>query len=94
MTTSKVPGNWHKFLASIENLKKLFSFLSKKVTEQPIDENKTVYITNNDLVHRVGDGNSSSMPPCNHEEADTRVLVHLFHALETSFTWKKREYRH
>ena len=81
---AKVPGNWQKFLASIENKNELFSFLSKKVTEEHIQDNKTVYITNNDQVHHVGNGNSSPMSKSNHEEADTRVLVHLLHALQST----------
>src|SRR5688572_6272445 len=42
---------------------------------------KDVYITAGDEVHHVG--NSQPMEQCNHEEADTRVLIHLLHALQT-----------
>ena len=41
-----------------------------------------MYITAGEQVHHVG--NSRPMEQCNHEEADTRVLVHLLHALQTS----------
>jgi hypothetical protein len=43
---------------------------------------KDVYITADDQVHHVGNG--APMEQCNHEEADTRVLVHILHALQSS----------
>ena len=54
----------------------------KKITEGQFPDDKDVYITAGDQVHHVG--NSPPMDQCNHEEADTRVLVHLLHALQTS----------
>ena len=30
----------------------------------------------------VSVGQTNSVPDCNHEEADTRVVVHISHALE------------
>lgn len=80
--TAKIPGNWQNFLANIDNKKELFSFLSKKIAEEYFPDDKNVYITAGDQVHHVG--NSPPMNQCNHEEADTRVLVHLLHALQSS----------
>eukprot|EP00745_Piridium_sociabile_P034704 TRINITY_DN5991_c0_g1_i13.p1 TRINITY_DN5991_c0_g1~~TRINITY_DN5991_c0_g1_i13.p1 ORF type:complete len:843 (-),score=177.10 TRINITY_DN5991_c0_g1_i13:511-3039(-) len=80
--TAKIPGNWQTFLANSDNKKELFSFLSKKVTEGQFPDDKDVYITAGDQVNHLG--NSPPMDQCNHEEADTRVLVHLLHALQTS----------
>ena len=80
--TARIPGNWQKFLANVDNKKELFSFLSKKITEGQFPDDKDVYITAGDQVHHVG--NSPPMDQCNHEEADTRVLVYLLHALQTS----------
>jgi hypothetical protein len=45
-------------------------------------DNKDVYITAGDQVHHVR--NSPPMDQCNHEEADTCILVDLFHALQIS----------
>ena len=58
--TAKIPGNWQKFLASGDNKKELFSFLSKKITEEHFPDEKSVYITAGDQVHHVG-----SSPPMN-----------------------------
>lgn len=80
--TAKIPGNWQNFLANVDNKKELFSFLSKKITEEHFPDDKNVYITAGEQVQHVG--NSPPMDQCNHEEADTRVLVHLLHALQSS----------
>lgn len=41
---------------------------------------KQVYITSGNRVLNAGIG--PSMGRCNHEEADTRILVHILHALQ------------
>lgn len=79
---AKVPGEWEQFLSNAENKKELFAYLSTETTELNIQENKVVYITHGDQVLNIGTG--SQMGKCNHEEADSRVIVHLLHALKTS----------
>ena len=80
--TAKYPGNWQKFLANVDNKKELFSFLSQKTIEGQFPDDKDDYITASDQVHHVGNG--PPMDQCNHEKTDTRVIVHLLHALQTS----------
>uniref|UniRef100_UPI00358E15C1 uncharacterized protein n=1 Tax=Myxine glutinosa TaxID=7769 RepID=UPI00358E15C1 len=80
--SAKVPGNWQNFLANAENKKELFSFLSTSIVQTPFQDGKQVYITSGDQVLNAGNG--PPMGRCNHEEADTRVLVHLLHALQYS----------
>ena len=80
--TAKIPGNWQNFLKNVDNKKELFSFLSKKITGEHFPDDKNVYITAGDQVHHVG--NSPPMDQCNQEEADTHVLIHLLHALQSS----------
>ena len=75
--TAKVPRNWQKFLANVDNKKELFSFLSEKISKEKFPDEKDVYITAGDKVHHVG--NSPPMEQCNHEETDTRVLIHFKH---------------
>ena len=78
---TKLPSNWMDFLRDSTNKKELFAFLTSKVTEFTFPPNKAVYITCGESV--VSSGlNSVAMPDCNHEEADTRIVVHLLHALE------------
>ena len=79
---AKIPGNWKKFLANIDNKNKLFLFLSNKIAEDNFQNDEDVYITADDQVYHVG--NSSAMGQCNHEEAAMRVLVYPLHGLQTS----------
>ena len=43
-----IPGSWEKFLADVDNKKKLFSFLSKRISEENYPDEKDVYITADD----------------------------------------------
>ena len=51
--TAKVPMNWQKFLADIDNKKELFSFLSRKTTEEKITDGNHMYITSDDQVFHL-----------------------------------------
>ena len=62
------------------NKKELFAFLSTKVTEFNWSPDKAVYVTLEKAVASIG--SEILMPNCNHEEADTRIVVHISHALE------------
>ena len=77
---TKLRGNWMDFLRDSTNKKELFAFLTSKVVEFTFPPNKAVYITSGESV--VSLGLNSAMLDCNHEEADTRIVVHLLHALE------------
>ena len=81
---AKVPRNWHKFLTNAENKTELFAFLSKRIQEEDFPDEKDVYATMGDKVLHNGKG--SAMPECDHEEADTRIVVHALHALQASST--------
>ena len=59
-----VPKNGKEFLRVDENKKELFSFLSRRSKSLPSPL-------------RV---DTSSLTPCNHEEADTRILFHAANA--------------
>ena len=64
-----------------DNKKELFTYLSSKLVAEKIKERKELYITEDGCVKHIGDG--FFMSQCNHEEADTRILVHILHALQT-----------
>ena len=78
---TKIPGNWMNFLHDTNNKKELFAYLTSKVSEFSFPPNKVVYIMLGHSVVSVGPSNNA-MPNCNHEEADTRIVVHVRHALE------------
>ena len=80
--STKLPGNWKDFLRDSKNKEELFTFLTVKVAEYIFPPSKFVYITSGKSVVCIG--SSNPMLDCNHEEADTRIIVHVSHALQTS----------
>ena len=61
----------------------LLHFLSEKIASSHFDDNKEVFGTG------VAVGTESGLLPCNHEEANTRIVVHegkeifLIHTVDT-----------
>ena len=68
------------FLRDSMNKKELFACLSSKVAEFNSPPEKAVHVTSEKAVASIGSG--ILMPNCNHEEADTWIVVHITHALE------------
>ena len=76
---TKIPSNWMDFLRNTKNKKELFAFLTSKVAGIIWPPDKSVYITSGQYVESMN--SSRPMLACNHEEADTRIVVHVMHAL-------------
>ena len=75
-----VPANWESFLRSNANKDELFRYLSdcihacetcRKVIIRTKDE--TIVSIQNDM------SDVEYLQPCSHEEADTRILLHVAH---------------
>ena len=73
--SNTIPGNWLEFLRLADNKTELFDFLAHQVVEN-LSGKKDVYTTcgQNVLCSRVRQ-DISSLAPCTHEEADTRMLL-------------------
>ena len=71
-----IPGNWQELLRLPENKTELFNFLAQQAIENLSCE-KEVYSTygQNVMCSRIHQ-DISSLAPCTHEEADTRMLLH------------------
>ena len=78
---TKLPTNWMDFLRDSMNKVELFSFLTSRVVEFECSSEKNIYITSGESVKSSGE-RRGQMSKCNHEEADTRIVVHILHALE------------
>jgi hypothetical protein len=78
---AKLPTNWLDFLRDPKNKEELFSFLTSRVSEFICPPSKSIHITSGASVVPRGE-RSGQMSLCNHEEADTRIVVHILHALE------------
>lgn len=77
---TKLPRDWKNFLLDSSNKEELFAFLSKRIGsfECPT-EGKKIFITSRENVMSCGE---KVMQLCNHEEADTRIIVHILDALK------------
>ncbi|KAG1695759.1 Integrin alpha-PS2 [Nymphon striatum] len=81
---NKIPGNWNAFLCDPTNKQELFSFLSDIITTAELPSGKVVAITCGEKVEM--NGRVHLMETCDHEEADTRILIHLQDALQHGAT--------
>ena len=77
---NKLPGNWQSFLRIDENKTDLFSFLAEYAIT--VNTEKLVVSTHgkNVLCNRIKD--TDDLAPCSHEEADTRIFVHMADAVK------------
>ena len=80
-----ITSKWNEFLRVSENKTELFSLLSQEILN--------VVIAGKELVTTVGTGvcanfsrDTSGLAPCNHEEADTRIMVHLVDAVHRGYS--------
>ena len=81
--SSAVPHNWREFLRIDENKTELFSFLSTQVAG--IDTEKEVIATCLTGVFCNNRQDATSLAPCMHEEADTRMILHLEDAVKQQY---------
>lgn len=89
----KVPTQWRKYLSVGENKENLLSFLATSWREYRSEQlkNITMFVTNKDLCYKLlpattpKDTLTSILAQelsCDHEEADTRLVLHSSHAAE------------
>ncbi|KAL8599495.1 hypothetical protein ACOMHN_065946 [Nucella lapillus] len=78
-----IPGNWQNFLRVDSNKNELFRFLSATLMEWFDQEDKQIIITDGEAVlSKPLLPDPTSLTPCNHEEADSRMLLHASHAAQ------------
>lgn len=83
--TTKTPGNWQEFLRSNENKIELFQYLAQKAIG--IIKQKIVISTfETNVICNQNAENLTSLSECNHEEADTRIFIHIKDASIKGYT--------
>ncbi len=80
---TNIPGNWQQFLRMDANKTELFAFLANHISCLSID--KQVITTNGTDVLCIRTRDTSRLTPCDHEEADTRMILHLADAVSEGF---------
>ena len=83
--TTPVPKDWGRFLRVDENKEELFTLLAKELAKQ-ISSSQVIVATTSDTVVSNMPIDRGSLSPCNHEEADTRILLHVKHAAQNNHT--------
>ncbi|KAL8559114.1 hypothetical protein ACOMHN_046162 [Nucella lapillus] len=83
VAAAAIPGNWQNFLRVDSNKTELFRFLSASLMECFDQEDKQLGITDGEAVlSKPLLPYLTSLAPCNHEEADSRMLLHASHAAQ------------
>ena len=75
-----IPANWDAFLRSNANKDELFRYLSDCI--QSCETGRKVIISTEDEVIVSTQNDTSDveyLQPCSHEEADSRILLHVAH---------------
>ena len=82
----RIPGKWSEFLRDSTNKVELFKYLSGEVM-QPFHSGGDIYTTmsNGTTGGHAGPGEDMATV-CNQEEADTRIILHIIHALNCLFS--------
>jgi len=83
---SKTPTNWKSFLRNSANKTELFHFLADAVAKMTT-ENVVIVTKEEDALTSASYTNMSleELAPCTHEEADTRIFLHAWHATSEGF---------
>ena len=82
-STSQLPSNWQAFLRIDENKVELFSYLADCAAE--LATCKEIITTKGQSVMCNMSRDVSRLCPCDHEEADTRIILHSLDAYENGF---------
>ena len=83
---TKIPKNFPAFLRDEENKKELFALLASYIESMMPSQGKEIYTTHGPLVltsHTCR--NLTPLTPYNHEEVDTRALLHVADATHHNF---------
>ena len=81
VASAPIFGNWQDFLRVDLNKTKIFSFLSKTLIQSFEEDNKELNATDGEQVPCAPSQHETNLlAPCNHEEADSRMMLHVAHA--------------
>ena len=83
--SSPIPMNWHQFLLVNDNKTELFKLLNSELIASTTAE-KSLVVTNGDTALGVPARDMPNLVPCNHGEADSRIMVHVADAIMPGFS--------
>ena len=74
---TKLPKAWHTLLTNSVNKTELFQYLAESIRGLNCDGTTVFCSSGQNVVANLHRQDMSGLAPCNHEEADTRVFVHV-----------------
>ena len=78
-----MPKNWKDFLRVEQNKTENFGVLSRDAIRLPIANGKEMYATcGTEVLCSPAESDLTSLAPCSHEEADTRMFLHVADAVQ------------
>ena len=78
---NQLPRNWKEFLRVDKNRHKRFKFLAESSSSLKV-EKQVILTYRKQVLTTLPCNDISSLAPCSHEEADTRMLLHIQDALQ------------
>lgn len=82
---TKLPGNWKNFLRNDDNKDELFQFLGQECISNDTGDKIIISTLLDSVISSRGDQNTDGLQPCSHEEADTRMLLHVKDAMNCGY---------
>ena len=75
-----IPKKWNEFLSISQNKLELFAFINTYLFQNPPEDKELVATQGNGVIcHLIRD--NSMLAPCDHDEADTRIFLHIADAV-------------
>lgn len=80
--STKIPRGWENFLRHGANKTALFELIAKSISGMPVP-GKTICATlEENVITNIPNFEDPNLSPCNHEEADSRLFVHVASAVQ------------
>ena len=80
---NRLPRKWQDFLRVDENKRELFKFLAECVVASTDAQKQVISTYGEQVLCSIPRESISSLAPCKHEEADTRMLLHAADAVQS-----------
>ena len=81
--STPIPQNWHNFLRVNQNKTDLYQYLSESIANLKVSDGMQIYSTcGNEVLSSHECIIEDNLAPCNHEEADSRLLLHAAHCVQ------------
>ncbi|KAK3734169.1 hypothetical protein QZH41_005852 [Actinostola sp. cb2023] len=80
---NRLPRKWQDFLRVDENKRELFKFLAECVVASTDAQKQAISTYGEQVLCSIPRESISSLAPCKHEEADTRMLLHAADAVQS-----------